>query len=182
MRRSVRACKAPDRYEEEVFCICRKGYRRGDFMIACDECDEWYHGDCVGFEEDVRALSKPRSREPPRRSPPRFAFAALPSSRYCPPTHPHAGMCRTFMSRTRATTGVRLVDQPHGICLLRQRASRYYPLHLPHGYKTAVHVSHTCDRHRAGNSSNPRNDVESPGTYLRGSLGSCCHALSDFQP
>jgi hypothetical protein len=83
MRRSVRACKAPDRYEEEVFCICRKGYRRGDFMIACDECDEWYHGDCVGFEEDVRALSKPRSREPPRRSPP-HGCRDLPLRR-CPP-------------------------------------------------------------------------------------------------
>jgi hypothetical protein len=55
LRRSVRETRAPDRYEEEVFCICRKGYRVGDFMIACDECDEWYHGDCVGFEEDVRA-------------------------------------------------------------------------------------------------------------------------------
>jgi hypothetical protein len=55
LRRSVRETRAPDRYEEEVFCICRKGYRVGDFMIACDECDEWYHGACVGFEEDVRS-------------------------------------------------------------------------------------------------------------------------------
>ncbi|KAJ7952318.1 Transcription factor jumonji (JmjC) domain protein [Quillaja saponaria] len=29
-----------------LYCICRKPYnRRG--MIACDECDEWYHFDCM---------------------------------------------------------------------------------------------------------------------------------------
>jgi len=32
--------------DNTVWCFCRKPYR-GRFMIACDFCDEWYHGDCV---------------------------------------------------------------------------------------------------------------------------------------
>lgn len=37
---------APD----TVYCICRStdGTR---FMIACDNCEEWYHGDCIGITE-----------------------------------------------------------------------------------------------------------------------------------
>ena len=32
------------------YCTCRKPCG-GRFMIACDACDEWYHGDCVDVEE-----------------------------------------------------------------------------------------------------------------------------------
>jgi hypothetical protein len=32
--------------EMDVFCYCRKG-DNGSFMIQCDGCDEWYHGECV---------------------------------------------------------------------------------------------------------------------------------------
>lgn len=31
------------------FCLCRRPYE--GFMIGCDECDEWYHGPCVGITE-----------------------------------------------------------------------------------------------------------------------------------
>jgi uncharacterized C2H2 Zn-finger protein len=35
----------------EVFCICRKGDNH-TWMIACDgQCEDWYHGKCVGIEE-----------------------------------------------------------------------------------------------------------------------------------
>lgn len=31
------------------YCICRRPYE--GFMIGCDECDEWFHGFCVGVSE-----------------------------------------------------------------------------------------------------------------------------------
>ncbi|KAG0258304.1 hypothetical protein BG011_003376 [Mortierella polycephala] len=35
----------------KLYCICRTPYDTSRFMIACDECDEWFHGDCVGVAE-----------------------------------------------------------------------------------------------------------------------------------
>ena len=35
----------------EIFCVCRKG-DDGSLMIQCDECLEWYHGSCVGIDEN----------------------------------------------------------------------------------------------------------------------------------
>jgi hypothetical protein len=32
------------------YCICRQPYE--GFMIGCDNCEEWYHGPCVGISED----------------------------------------------------------------------------------------------------------------------------------
>ena len=31
------------------YCICRRAY--SGFMIGCDECEEWYHGSCIGISE-----------------------------------------------------------------------------------------------------------------------------------
>ena len=31
------------------YCICRRPYE--GFMIGCDECEEWYHGACIGLTE-----------------------------------------------------------------------------------------------------------------------------------
>ena len=33
---------------ETLYCTCRKQYC-GEFMIQCDECAEWFHGDCVNI-------------------------------------------------------------------------------------------------------------------------------------
>jgi hypothetical protein len=30
----------------EVYCLCKQPYA-GRFMIQCDHCEEWYHGECV---------------------------------------------------------------------------------------------------------------------------------------
>ena len=34
----------------ELYCECRQP-QGGRFMISCDGCEEWYHGDCVGVRE-----------------------------------------------------------------------------------------------------------------------------------
>jgi hypothetical protein len=41
---------------EVLYCICRKPYDRPRFMIACDACDQWFHGECVGISERDGAL------------------------------------------------------------------------------------------------------------------------------
>ncbi|KAI1301220.1 CXXC-type zinc finger protein 1 [Halotydeus destructor] len=35
----------------EVYCICRKK-DTDRFMIGCDNCEEWYHGDCISITAD----------------------------------------------------------------------------------------------------------------------------------
>lgn len=37
--------------EAEVYCICKKGAE--GFMIGCENCNEWYHGRCVGIDADM---------------------------------------------------------------------------------------------------------------------------------
>lgn len=36
----------------KVFCICRTQYDEDRFYVLCDECQEWFHGECVGVQED----------------------------------------------------------------------------------------------------------------------------------
>jgi hypothetical protein len=43
---------------EKLYCICRKPYVDGVFMIACDKCDDWFHGDCVSISsKDAKKMS-----------------------------------------------------------------------------------------------------------------------------
>eukprot|EP01132_Coremiostelium_polycephalum_P005543 gene5543-6902_t len=37
--------------DERLYCICKRKYDSKTFMIACDKCDEWYHGECVNISE-----------------------------------------------------------------------------------------------------------------------------------
>uniref|UniRef100_A0A8C4YRT8 PHD finger protein 8 n=1 Tax=Gopherus evgoodei TaxID=1825980 RepID=A0A8C4YRT8_9SAUR len=38
-----------------VYCLCRLPYDVTRFMIECDLCQDWFHGSCVGVEEDAAA-------------------------------------------------------------------------------------------------------------------------------
>ena len=39
---------------DEVYCVCRST-DISRFMIGCDKCDEWYHGDCIDVSaEDAK--------------------------------------------------------------------------------------------------------------------------------
>uniref|UniRef100_A0AAY4EI07 Lysine-specific demethylase PHF2 n=1 Tax=Denticeps clupeoides TaxID=299321 RepID=A0AAY4EI07_9TELE len=35
-----------------VYCVCRLPYDVTQFMIECDACKDWFHGSCVGVDED----------------------------------------------------------------------------------------------------------------------------------
>ncbi|GFR82300.1 CXXC-type zinc finger protein 1 [Elysia marginata] len=43
---------------ETLYCICRTADSER-FMIGCDHCEEWYHGDCIGITaEDARHIKR----------------------------------------------------------------------------------------------------------------------------
>lgn len=39
----------------DIFCICRRG-DLGKWMIGCDGCDEWYHGECIDVSKADEGL------------------------------------------------------------------------------------------------------------------------------
>ncbi|XP_042562667.1 CXXC-type zinc finger protein 1-like isoform X2 [Clupea harengus] len=41
-----------DRANAPVYCVCRKP-DINCFMIGCDNCNEWFHGDCIGISEKM---------------------------------------------------------------------------------------------------------------------------------
>eukprot|EP01080_Neovahlkampfia_damariscottae_P000852 gene852-9101_t len=41
-----------DENDEKLYCICKERYNSNLWMIACDICNEWFHGKCV----DVTAV------------------------------------------------------------------------------------------------------------------------------
>ncbi|KAF9932116.1 hypothetical protein FBU30_008930 [Linnemannia zychae] len=40
----------PKTVSKDVYCICREPYDGEEFMIACDRCEEWFHGRCIGMK------------------------------------------------------------------------------------------------------------------------------------
>ncbi|KAK7488570.1 hypothetical protein BaRGS_00020187 [Batillaria attramentaria] len=50
--------QAAEDEEPQHYCICRST-DSDRFMIACDCCEEWYHGDCIGVTQlDARCIKK----------------------------------------------------------------------------------------------------------------------------
>jgi hypothetical protein len=41
---------------KEVYCLCRRPHENADFYIGCDHCEEWFHGRCIGLDEDAGEL------------------------------------------------------------------------------------------------------------------------------
>ena len=39
----------------ERFCLCQQPYDERFFYLACDVCEDWLHGQCVGITEDEAA-------------------------------------------------------------------------------------------------------------------------------
>ncbi|KAL0089630.1 hypothetical protein J3Q64DRAFT_1729499 [Phycomyces blakesleeanus] len=37
--------------DDTLYCFCRTPYDAPRFMIACDLCDQWFHGECIGISE-----------------------------------------------------------------------------------------------------------------------------------
>ncbi|KAI8342913.1 hypothetical protein BC941DRAFT_387745 [Chlamydoabsidia padenii] len=43
--------KKPALHSSTLYCFCQKPYDVSQFMIACDRCDQWFHGECIGIDE-----------------------------------------------------------------------------------------------------------------------------------
>jgi len=41
---------------EKLWCICRQPHNNR-FMICCDGCEEWFHGQCVGISKQMGKYS-----------------------------------------------------------------------------------------------------------------------------
>ncbi|CAH8514798.1 unnamed protein product [Schistosoma intercalatum] len=54
-----------DKNVDEVYCVCRSSDAER-FMIACDQCEEWYHGDCINVTpkqaEQIKTFYCPQCR------------------------------------------------------------------------------------------------------------------------
>lgn len=37
--------------DSPLYCLCKQPYNEARFMIECDVCKDWFHGECVGVEE-----------------------------------------------------------------------------------------------------------------------------------
>ncbi len=47
-----------ERGRTKLYCICRKPDMPGLFMVGCDSCDEWFHGECIGVTEQMASKLK----------------------------------------------------------------------------------------------------------------------------
>ncbi|SAM08195.1 hypothetical protein [Absidia glauca] len=48
--RTERKNKNQVKDDEPLFCLCQQPYKKGQLMVTCDSCHEWFHYSCVGIE------------------------------------------------------------------------------------------------------------------------------------
>jgi hypothetical protein len=37
----------------QLYCMCQQPWNPNQFMVACDDCDEWYHDTCLGVRQEA---------------------------------------------------------------------------------------------------------------------------------
>ncbi|KAH3824093.1 hypothetical protein DPMN_125921 [Dreissena polymorpha] len=64
--RARELCFLKEVQDKPLYCMCR-GVDDGSFMVACDVCEEWFHGKCVGVTEEdgdkIDLYARPDSRK-----------------------------------------------------------------------------------------------------------------------
>ena len=49
--------KKKQKADDTLYCICRQKYEDEKFMIQCNVCSDWFHGDCIDISE--KQVSQP---------------------------------------------------------------------------------------------------------------------------
>jgi len=44
--------------KERLYCICRSNNDIERFMIMCEKCEEWFHGECINLSEEQASFIK----------------------------------------------------------------------------------------------------------------------------
>eukprot|EP00941_MAST-03F_sp_MAST-3F-sp1_P006249 g6249.t1 len=38
---------------DNLFCLCRQPYEEEKLYVGCDTCDDWFHAECIGLDENL---------------------------------------------------------------------------------------------------------------------------------
>ncbi|KDN52200.1 Phd domain protein, partial [Tilletiaria anomala UBC 951] len=41
-----------DIVDDNIYCTCKRPYDPDQAMLACDNCNEWYHTRCMGIKDE----------------------------------------------------------------------------------------------------------------------------------
>ncbi|XP_065664036.1 uncharacterized protein LOC101237261 isoform X2 [Hydra vulgaris] len=49
LKKPNKKCSSPKK--QTLYCICKRPYCLSDDMVACDDCDNWFHPSCIGLKK-----------------------------------------------------------------------------------------------------------------------------------